>query len=134
MATMKLTIVVKQPFSFAQSLAFIRRFPPCLAQTHVTETSVSAAVAIGGRAWPFTLTGNHNVTIECADDAPREILRRAADFIGASDDLGALYRAAEQDPPFRALVTALHGLHQVRFLGLEDIAVYCVMMQRTPIA
>jgi len=40
---------------------------------------------------------------------------------------------AAVDPPFRALVAQLHGLHQVRFLTLEEIAVYCVMMQRTPV-
>jgi DNA-3-methyladenine glycosylase II len=34
----------------------------------------------------------------------------------------------------RAMVGALHGLHHVRFLTLEEIAVYCVMMQRNPIA
>jgi DNA-3-methyladenine glycosylase II len=133
MATMKLTIVVKQPYSFEQTLTFIRRFPPCHPQAVATDAAVHAAVAVGGRGWGFTLTGQRNVTLECAEDAPRSLARRAADFIGANDDVSGLYRAAEQDPPFRALVSSLHGLHQVRFLGLEDIAVYCVMMQRTPI-
>jgi DNA-3-methyladenine glycosylase II len=30
------------------------------------------------------------------------------------------------------IMRALHGLHHVRFLGLEDIAVHAVMMQRQP--
>jgi DNA-3-methyladenine glycosylase II len=131
---MKLTVVTRQPFSFDQTLTFIKRFPPCQAETVVTDDSVTAAVSIGGRAWPFTLRGSRNLTLEAPDGAPRSIARRAADFIGANDDLAALYRAAESDPPFRALVRSLYGLHQVRFLGLEEIAVYCVMMQRAPIA
>ena len=131
---MKLTIITREPFSFDQTLTFIQRFPPCQAETVVTGDSVSAAVSIGGRAWPFTLRGNRHLVLETADDAPRSIARRAADFIGATDDLRALYRAAESDPPFQALVRSHYGLHQVRFLGLEEIAVYCVMMQRTPIA
>lgn len=130
---MKHTIITREPFSFEQTLTFIRRFAPCQAETIVTEDSVTAAVSVGRRAWPFTLRGNRNLTIEMPDEAPLCIARRAADWIGANDDLGALYEAAESDPPFRALVRTLHGLHQVRFLGLEEIAVYCVMMQRTPI-
>ncbi|MDB4959519.1 MAG: DNA-3-methyladenine glycosylase [Myxococcales bacterium] len=131
---MKLTVVTQKPFSFAQTLTFMKRFPPCQAETIITDDSVTAAVSIGGRAWPFTLRGDHNLTLEVPDDAPRSIARRASDFIGATDDLAALYKAAEADPPFRTLVTSLYGLHQVRFLGLEEIAVYCVMMQRAPIA
>ncbi len=38
------------------------------------------------------------------------------------------------DPPFRALVEQLYGLHHVRFLTLGEIAVYCVLMQRTPVS
>jgi DNA-3-methyladenine glycosylase II len=137
---MKLTIITRQPFSFDQTLTFIKRFPPCQAEMIVVGVSesadrgsVTAAVSIGGRAWPFTLSGSRNLTLETPDGAPPSIARRAADFIGANDDLGALYRAAETDPPFRKIVKSLYGLHQVRFLGLEEIAVYCVMMQRTPI-
>src|SRR5262245_16019473 len=131
---MKLTIITRKPFSFDQTLAFIKRFPPCRDEVIVTDHSVTAAVVVRGRAWPFTLTGGANLNVEMPDDAPAGVAHRAAQFVGADDDLGALYAAAEQDPPFRRLVRELHGLHQVRFLGLEEIAVYCVMMQRTPIA
>jgi DNA-3-methyladenine glycosylase II len=53
--------------------------------------------------------------------------------IGADDDLGPFYAAAEGDRDLAPVIASLHGLHQVRFLGIEDIAVYCVMMQRTPL-
>ncbi len=68
-------------------------------------------------------------TVE-APDAARAA--RARDFIGAGDELAPLYAAAAEDPPFAAVVAKLHGLHHVRFLTLEEIAVYCVLVQRSP--
>src|SRR6185369_11906618 len=126
---------VCQPFSLDQTLAFIRRFPPCQNDYLLTDDSLTAAVAIGGRAVPFTIRGGERPTVEVADPAAAPALaQRASDFVGSRDDLGELYARAEADPPFRALVAQLHGLHHVRFLTLEEIAVYCVLMQRTPIA
>lgn len=129
---MKISIKTREPFSFEQTLTFIRRFPPCQQEVIVTDDSVTAAIALGGRAWPFTL--RPGLVVEVPDGAPPALARRAAEFVGADDDVSTLYAAAEHDPAFRPVIRALHGLHQVRFLGLEEIAVYCVMMQRTPIA
>lgn len=126
-------IPTAKPFSFDQTLTFIRRFPPCQGEYLVEDAAVTAAIAVAGKAVPFTLRASADdvVTVETAEPA---VAARAADWIGANDDLGALYAAAEGDPPFRELVRRLHGLHHVRFLTLEEIAVYCVMMQRTPVA
>jgi DNA-3-methyladenine glycosylase II len=134
---MQLSIATKQPFSFAQTLAFVRRFPPCQGDYVVTDDSITAAVSVGGIARAFTLRDGAALRI----DLPRHLdsaaqwalLARASDFVGAGDDLTAFYAAAEGDPPFRALVEQLWGLHHVRFLTLEEIAVYCVLMQRTPV-
>jgi len=129
---------VKQPFSFAQTVAFLRSFPPCQGDHVVTDRSITAAVSVGGIARAFTIHDGDPPTVEMPrhidGQAQRALLARAAHFIGAADDLAPLYAAAEGDPPFRALVRELHGLHHVRFLTLEEIAVYCVLMQRTPIA
>ncbi len=132
---MRITIPTRQPFSFAQTLSFMARFPPCQQATILTGDAVTAAVAIGGRAWPFTIREvRGKVVVDVPDRAPAEQLaRRAADLIGADDDLTALYAAAKTDAPFRPVIDALHGLHHVRFMGLEEIAVYCVMMQRNPV-
>ena len=127
---MKLPLPTKAPFSFAQTLAFIRRFPPCQDQTIITESSLTAAVTVGGRPTAFTIRDGM-VEVERAVDAPA-LLARAAHFVGARDDLGELYAAAEGDRQFWPLVEMLHGLHHVRFLTLEEIAVYSVMMQRNP--
>jgi DNA-3-methyladenine glycosylase II len=129
---MKHTIPARQPFSFARSLTFMARFAPCATAVHLTDDAVTAAVAIAGRAEPFTLHAE-GAGLRC-DAASAEVARRAGEFVGADDDVGPLYAAAETDPPFLAIVKELRGLHQVRFLGLEDIVVYAVLMQRTPMA
>src|SRR5438874_2857461 len=126
---MQHTITTTKPFSFAQALTFIERFPPCRQEVITTAESVTAAIALGGRAYTFTL---RDAGGDLAIEAPTEVVaRRAAEFVSASDDLDELYAAAQDDPPFLAVVDALYGLHHVRFLGLDEIAVYCVLMQRT---
>ena len=134
---MRLSIAVKQPYSFAQTVAFLRRFPPCQGDYLITDDAITAAVSVRGIARAFTLRAGNQLTIDVPRhidaDTQRALIARASDFIGAADDLSALYAAAEQDPPFRRIVEQLHGLHHVRFLTLEEIAVYCVFMQHTPI-
>ena len=127
---MKLPLPIQAPFSFDQTLAFIRRFPPCKGDYVITDDSVTCAVTVGGRPTWFTVTATH-VKVERSVDAPA-LLSRASSFIGARDDLAPFYAAAEGDRPMRAVIDELHGLHHVRFLTLEEIAVYAVMMQRTP--
>jgi len=134
---MKLSLMVKPPFSFAQTIAFLRSFPPCQGDYLITDRSITAAVSVRGIARAFTIRDGDPLTVEMPRhsdaETQRALLTRAAQFIGANDDVTALYAAAEGDPPFRAVVEQLHGLHHVRFLTLEEIAVYCVLMQRMPI-
>jgi len=132
---MKLAIDTRPPFSFDQTLAFIARFLPSQAETIITGDSLTGAITVDGRAHAFTLrlAVRQRSSSLAADVASPEVARRAGEFIGAADDLRAFYGAAEGDAPFHALVRSLWGLHHVRFLGLEDIAVYSVMMQRAPI-
>jgi DNA-3-methyladenine glycosylase II len=138
---MQLSIATKQPFSFAQALAFVRRFPPCQGEYVVSHDSLTAAVSVHGIARGFTLRPGLGDGAPLRIDLPRHVdgatqwalLARASDLVGAGDDVAALYAAAEGDPAFQPVIAELHGLHHVRFLTLEDIAVYCVLMQRTPI-
>lgn len=132
---MRHPLATQAPFSFARTLAFLRRFPPCQGEYLIEDDAITAAVTIDGEAVPFTIRDGATLTVEVADRAHASTLvARAAHWIGADDDLRELYARAAGDPPFRALVQRLHGLHHVRFLTLEEIAVYCVMMQRAPIA
>src|SRR4051812_26799422 len=132
---MRTTLPTSAPFSFDQSIAFIRRFLPCSSDYLVTDDALTAAVTIRGRAVPLTVQRRgERLEVETGDpkDLP-DAVTRAAHWLGANDDVAAFYAAAAGDPPMRRLVAQLHGLHHVRFLTLEEISVYCVMMQRTPI-
>jgi DNA-3-methyladenine glycosylase II len=124
---MKLSFATTRPFSFEQTLAFIRRFPGCQTQTAVGPDHVTAAFAADGRGWAVTIRDG---SIELPPGAPRSLVRRAADWIGAGDDVARFYAAAAGDRAMQPIVRALHGLHHVRFLGLEDVAVHAVLMQR----
>ncbi len=136
---MSSVLAVVRPFSLDQSLAFIRRFPPCADEVIVESDRVTASISIDGHAHAFTVRGAGDAVVVDVDDRTSravgpELVRRAAAFLGIADDLAPFYAAAASDPAMAEAVRALHGLHQVRFLGLEEIAVYCVMMQRTPLA
>ncbi len=128
-------LTTSQPFSFEQTLTFIRRFPPCQGEYILGEDAVTAAVAIGARAVPLTIR-RRGAGLEVATPTPADakaVTACAAHWIGAHDDVSELYAAALGDAPFMRLIEKLHGLHHVRFLTLAEISVYCVMMQRTPI-
>jgi DNA-3-methyladenine glycosylase II len=133
---MRILIPTVKPFDFVQSLTFIERFPACRCDTLIERGALTAALAIDGTAYGFTLrAADDDLVIET--DAPAKhraaLVRRAGGFVGAGDDLAPFYAAARGDRPFARVVAALHGLHHVRFLaGLDEIAVYAVMMQRTP--
>ncbi|MBX3156702.1 MAG: hypothetical protein KF773_11920 [Deltaproteobacteria bacterium] len=132
---MEIAIPVTPPFSFEQTLAFLGRFPPCRGDYVLATSSVTAAVAVRGAAHAFTLRGTgERVVLEVDDGAPvAAIAAAASDLLGARDDLAPFYAAAEADPMFLPIARELRGLHHVRFMSLADIAVYSVMMQRTPV-
>jgi len=124
---------VRAPFDFSQTLAFMRRFPAVRDACLITDTSVTAAITLDGEAVPFTLRAARGGGVVVDAPADARVVACARDFIGADDDLAPFYAAAAGDAAFQPIVAALHGLHHVRFLTLEEIAVYCVLMQRTPI-
>lgn len=125
---------VTAPFFLAQSLAFLRRFVPCQRDFVLTETSITAAVTVEGRVATFTILDGEPPTVRVsAPEHAAALVAQASHLVGAEDELGPLYAAAAGDPPFQLLVEQLHGLHHVRFLTLQEIAAYSVMMQRNPI-
>ena len=139
---MKLSIDVRAPFDFSQSLTFLRRFEACRDDYLIDDRSVTAAISIEGRAVPFRIEGAGGaVAVDIPDGlgvsagGRATIAATAAHLLGADDDLDGFYAAAAGDhPAFRAIVRALHGLHHVRFLTLAEITIYSVLMQRAPIA
>jgi DNA-3-methyladenine glycosylase II len=136
---MEQLVAVRTPFVLAQSLAFMRRFTPCQGDHLLDDDRVTTAVALGARAVAVRIAEGPGATVALthpdvdADDAAR-IAHRARQLLSLDDELDGFYRAAAGDAaPFAAIVDALHGLHQVRFSSLPDIAVYAVLMQRRPI-
>lgn len=125
-------ITPTRPFALAQTLAFLRRFPPCQGDFVVDDDQLAGVFAAGDRAAAFTLLARGDRLI-VETDAP-EAVRRVADLIGAHDDVAGFYAAAAGDAAFAPVIDALRGLHHVRFRSLEEIAVYSVLMQRTPVA
>src|SRR5688572_1912083 len=105
---MQLPLPVKAPFSFDQTLAFIRRFPPCQGDYVLTDESLTAAVTVAGKPLTFTIKG---LGVEADAAFAPALLARAANFVGARDDLTGFYAAAAGDAPFQQLVDMLHGLH-----------------------
>jgi len=76
------TLDVKTPFSFAQTLAFISRFPPCPDACLMGAASLASAVAIGGRAHAFTLR-EHAGGIVCGVDDRTPAATRPANALHA---------------------------------------------------
>jgi DNA-3-methyladenine glycosylase II len=134
---MHLTIPTSRPFSFAQTLAFARRFPPCRHQLALDATSLATAFVVGGRPIAVTLRGGGALELELASGlAPAQrdaAALHAARLVGANDDIAAFYAIARDDATLRPIVEALHGLHHLRFRTLAEIAVYSVLMQRAPV-
>jgi len=130
---MQLTLPTSRPFSFAQTLAFARRFPPCRHQLVLGDDTLSAAVVVGGRPIAFTLREAGDGAL--ALDSPRaaQVAEHAARLVGANDDVAAFYAIARDDAKLWPIVRELHGLHHLRFATLGEIAVYSVLMQRAPV-
>jgi DNA-3-methyladenine glycosylase II len=131
---MEIHIPTTKPFSFRQSLTFACRFAPLETAAIIEADRMVAAFAANGRGWACELRERDNdLVVTLPKGAPKHLATRMSDLVGARDDLRPFYALAATDPAMAPVVANLHGLHQVRFLGLEEIAVYCVMMQRTPI-
>jgi DNA-3-methyladenine glycosylase II len=136
---MQLAISTSRPFSFAQSRAFLDRFPPCRGEYLIESERLTAAITVDGQPHAFTLSGARDaLSLEIGDDLPArtrtELVTHATRFVSADDDVAGFYDAARTDEPVAKLVTLLHGLHHVRFLTFSEIVVYAVMMQRAPIS
>ncbi|MDX2087951.1 MAG: hypothetical protein SFX73_08880 [Kofleriaceae bacterium] len=75
-------LATSQPFSFAQTLAFIRRFPPCQGDFVLTDDALTGAVTLDGRPVLFTLRSRANdLAVETTDPRAAAI---AADFVGST--------------------------------------------------
>ena len=127
------------PYDFGQSIRALGGAEPWADERVCSDDSVT----VGGYAEerPFVATvaeGEESTTldadVEWVDEAGDE--RVVADWLGAffslSDDVEPLYAAATDDPPFRRVLDALDGYHQVRFPSPFEAACWAALAQATP--
>jgi DNA-3-methyladenine glycosylase II len=136
---LRVPLPVKQPFTFEHSLAFLRRFPAMTGEQALTDAGLAYAVRQGGatvgvRVAPsddhlccaLTSTATLDETLAAA------VVDRVAFFLGADDDLSPFYDRAQGDAPFQAVVSRLHGYHQVKFPSPLELLVWAILCQRAP--
>jgi DNA-3-methyladenine glycosylase II len=134
------TLGVVEPFDLRTSIRFLRGFGACRGDQVLTEDSLTKAISIGGQAVVFQVRpGRVGLDYVLHSDRPipeglrERVCAQVDGYLSLSDDLSGFYaRAAGDHPRFAALVSALRGLHQVRFLTLAEIGVWAVLSQRTP--
>ncbi|MGE3270092.1 MAG: DNA-3-methyladenine glycosylase [Chloroflexota bacterium] len=139
------TLCPRPPFEFWHALAFLKRFPPTLGERLVLDGAVLGAARVAGRTLGFSVRetdGGDAPSLRCSLQADGPLtpeqtvaaLDRIGDWLGVQDDLTPLYRLAEADPPFLAVVQRLYGYHQVRFFTPFENACWAVLGQRTPLS
>lgn len=125
-----------EPFDFARSLAFIGAFPPVRGEQTQGDLTLTKGVMVAGQPVVFRLTGAGSaLTYEAWSPAPiaqAALEDRLRFFLSLDDDLEPFYAIARNDAAFTPILTALHGLHQVKFLTPFENAVWAVLTQRTP--
>ena len=128
------------PFDLRTSIRFLEGFGACKGDQILTPDSLTKAIAIDGRVVVFRVTPHpagvayHLVSGHPIHDDLRTAVLAAIDgYLSLSDDLTEFYTLAAGDHPrYAALVHHLHGLHQVRFLTVAEIAIWAILSQRTP--
>lgn len=125
-----------QPFDFAKSLAFIGAFPPARGEQTQDDLTLTKGVMIAGQPVVFRLKGAGS-TLNYEAWSPEPITRAVLEdrlrfFLSLDDDLEPFYAVARNDAAFKPILTALYGLHQVKFLTPFENAVWAVLTQRTP--
>lgn len=137
----RLTLSARPPFSFAQTLLFIRTFyareyERVPAREQVLGTTLRRVVSVLGVPVLFEVVereGGLELTLYASqlDDA---LIEAASDrvrfYLGLDDDLTPLYSRA--DPVFEGVVAELYGYHMLKVLTPFEAACWALVQQRTP--
>ena len=135
------TLEVAPPFEFGHSLAAIRAFGPTRGEQRVDDETLHKAIRVLGRTVQVTArAGSAAHTLDCtlaadlplAPDALAAALDRVRFYLGLDDDVGAFYNLAADDRPFRPVLNALHGYHQVKFPTPFENVAWTVLTQGLP--
>lgn len=146
-----LSVPVTPPFDFARSLAFLDSLTPCQGDNVCTRDrlitggfvpAVDPDPAARFASVPFVATvrpsGETELSVEADFPEVAGETEGVAAWLSAHlslvDDLGPLYAAAADDPPFGRVVDDLYGYHHVRFPTPFEAACWAALSQRTPMA
>jgi DNA-3-methyladenine glycosylase II len=129
-----------QPFDLRTSIRFLRGFGACQGDQVLTDDSLTKAIGVDGQVVVFRVSAaGSGVDYRLFSDRPigsgvrSRVCAGVDGYLSLSDDLSQFYALAADDVPrYAALVRALRGLHQVRFLTVPEIGVWAVLSQRTP--
>jgi DNA-3-methyladenine glycosylase II len=139
--THRLTLSATPPFSFAQTLAFIRSFyardyERVPAHEQVVGNTLRRVVSVQSVPVLFEVEAQ-GAGLELSVHAERlsdELLtattERVRFYLSLDDDLGPLYSRAE--PVFQGVVQDLHGYHMLKILTPFEAACWALIQQRTP--
>ena len=145
--TITLTLYPTPPFSFEQTLNFIRTFRAQPSERHpaheqIVEGALQRVVSIKGQPILFRVREVGTVErprLECAlyaQTLTSEIVEAAEDrirfFLSLDDDLGPFYALAAKDPVFKEVAEALYGYHPFKIITPFESACWAVIQQRTP--
>ncbi len=137
----RLTLSATPPFSFGQTLGFIRAFyardfERVPAHEQVLGGTLRRIVSVRGVPVLFeaeAAAGGVQLTLHAkhlGDELVTATTDRVRFYLGLDDDLGPLYSRA--DPIFRGVVQDLHGYHMLKVLTPFEAACWALVQQRTP--
>jgi len=137
----RLTLSATPPFSFGQTLHFIRAFyardfERVPAHEQVLGRTLRRVVSVRGLPVLFEAeeaAGGVQLTLyaeHLSDELVTTTTDRVRFYLGLDDDLGPLYSRA--DPIFRGVVRDLHGYHMLKVLTPFEAACWALVQQRTP--
>jgi DNA-3-methyladenine glycosylase II len=132
------------PFRLAAGLRALTGFAPCAGDQLVTGDRVRKGLRRPGRSDEAVVVdvtdrsdGVAGVDLTVFSHTGLDRSERAGvetavrDWLSLDDDLSPLLTVARREPQLAAVLTATHGLHQIRFASLAEAAVYFTLTQRS---
>jgi DNA-3-methyladenine glycosylase II len=137
------TLTPTPPFTFAETLAFLRSFKGMGEENETGDNTLTRADIIDGQLLAFRLveTGTlEQPRLDYTLYSPQPLnaathhtaLERIRFAFSLDDDLHPFYQVAETDPAFRQMTQQMYGYHPVKFLTVFEAACWSLLKQDYP--
>lgn len=138
---MAIAVPAVAPFELAHSLTFLQCFGPMRGEQSATSTSLTKALSCEGQPVVVRVRqrggcDRPTLDVDLVSDRPldrgrwRDVLARLRRWLGTDEDLTPFYAQASEDPGIADVVSALRGMHHVKFPSAFEAACWGVMNQR----